>query len=441
MRRLYSVTRLLFVLTVLGVLVPARAMAQASSTLTNKAFVQTLFNVPNVNGEEVGISNLATQQAAALATLIATTLSTAPVASSSAGFSFYTDSTGRHPKSQSFGPTFADRPLTNGRGTTSFHFSYQYYQSNFDGGFGTADGRTKGLPVFDQIVTYVAPNPDQVQYITRRSYLKATSQTLNFELSYGLTDKFDVGVLVPVVWLELTGRTDEAWDTHFTHDPNNPAADGGRPSAIGTWECQYLSTTCAVGTDSTRSQSRSGFGDITLRLKYALAGQTEGVAIAADVRTPTGDDEEFLGAGKASVKIQLLVLKSGHGPASFHANTGYTAGGLSDEFNYVTGADLAMLSKKQLTVSASFLGRALFDGSLPITTCTLCPPPNPNIIVQNRFKWEKATVNLMQLAAGAKLQVSPNWLLAGSVLIPLNRLGFQPGISPVIGLERTWGGK
>jgi len=424
-------------------------MAQVSSTVTNKVFVQTLFNVPNVNGE-VGISNLATQQAAALATLIATTLSTAPVASSSAGFSFYTDSTGRHAKSQSFGPTFADRPLTNGRGTASFHFSYQYYQSNFEAGLGTADGRTEGLPIFDQIVTYkrdpvtgqVLANP-QVQYITRRSYLEATSQTLNFELSYGLTDKFDVGVLVPVVWLKLTGRSDEAWDIHYTF--GTPVDPGNRPAQIGTWECHYDSTLCQVGFDSTQSQSKSGFGDITLRLKYALAGQTEGVAIAADVRTPTGDDEAFLGAGKAAVKIQLLVLKSKLGPASFHANTGYTAGGLSDEFNYITGIDLAMLSKKQLTVSASFLGRALFDGSLPATVCTLCPSPNlgPNetVVLQNRFRWDKATVNLMQLAAGAKLQVSPNWLLAGSVLIPLNRLGFQPGISPVIGLERTWGGK
>ena len=37
-----------------------------------------------------------------------------------------------------------------------------------------------------------------------------------------------------------------------------------------------------------------------------------------------------------------------------------------------------------------------------------------------------------------KLQVSRDWLLTASVLIPLNRVGLQPRLSPVFGLERTW---
>jgi hypothetical protein len=432
MGRLYSVTRLLFVLTVLGVLVPARAMAQVSSTLTNKAFVQALFNVPSINGLEdpVVIDNQAAEQAAALTKFISAAMSTAPVASSSAGFTFYVDSTGQSRlKSQSFGPTFADRPLTNGRGTVSIDFNYQYAKSNFEGGLGTADGRTEGLPIFDNTVTFKSDG--FVQYITRRAYLEAKSQAFNFQLSYGVTDKFDVGVLIPVVSLKLTGRMDEAWDISRTQP-----IDHSRPTPIGTWEC--VPTSCPVA-DSTSTASATGLGDITLRLKYSVVGQTEGVAIAADVRTPTGDEEEMLGTGKASVKFQLLVLKSDLGPASVHANAGYTAGGLSDEFNYVAGFDAALLSKKQLTASVSFLGRTLIDGSLPTTANTFFRDQPTNIVVVNRFLWEQATVNFMQLAAGAKVQVSQNWLLAGSILIPLNKRGFQPGISPVIGLERTWG--
>jgi hypothetical protein len=434
MRRFGGVTTFLFVLAVLGGLAPAPAMAQASSTQTNKVFIQTLFNVPSINGLEdpTVINKQAAEQAAALTTLIATTLSTAPVASSSAGFTFYKDATTGQLrlKSQSFGPTFADRPLTNGRGTASIHFSYQYYQSDFEGGFGTADNRTEGLPIFDNIVTFKSDGLEQ--YITRRAYLGAKSHAFNFEASYGVTDKFDVGVLIPVVSLKLTGRMDEAWDLSRTQP-----IDHSRPTATGTWEC--LPATCPVD-DSTRDQSATGFGDVTIRLKYSLAGQTDGVAIAADVRTPTGDDEELLGAGKASVKMQLLVLKSGLGSASIHGNAGYTAGGLSDEINYVAGFDAAVLSKKQLTVSASFLGRTLLDGSLPTTVATFFRDQPANVVVVNRFLWEQASVNLMQMAAGAKLQVGGNWLLSGSVLVPLNRRGFQPGISPAIGLERTWGG-
>jgi hypothetical protein len=181
-----------------------------------------------------------------------------------------------------------------------------------------------------------------------------------------------------------------------------------------------------------------------IRVKYSVAGErSEGVAVAADIRAPTGDAEELLGAGDASVKMMLLFLKSGLGPASIHANAGYGVGGLSDEFNFVMGMDAALLSRKQLTPSVSFLGRTLKEGAQPARTPTVrrtvdTGSTGPRDIVVDRFIWEEESVTLLQVAAGMKWNVAGQWLLNASVLIPVNQQGLQPGVSPAIGIERTW---
>ena len=431
MKRFEGVVRLLFVLGGILALSPASAAAQSpcppTSTPTNKCFVRTLFFLAPIAGLEnpATVQTLADQSADELTKFIQVTLSTTPIASSSAGFSYVRNPvTGeRSFKSASYGPLFADRPLTNGKGVLNVGFNYQYGRTDFEGGFDTADNRTVGLPINDETVTFQSDG--FVQFITRRAFLQTKSQLFNFLVSYGLTDRLDVGVLVPVVSLKLTGRQEEAWDVsrNWTPAPN-------RPTPIGT-----------MVTAGPFSQSASGLGDMTLRFKYSLSGQLKnGVAVAADVRLPTGSEDDLLGTGKASVKFQLLVLRTDVGPASIHGNVGYTAGGLSDEFNYVGGADFALLKEKRLTLSGSFLGRALRSGALPtaVQTANVAFTNPAAQLLLHRFVWETETLNLAQVAGGAKLRLTGQWLLNGGVLVPVSQRGFQPGIMTVIGLEHTW---
>jgi hypothetical protein len=420
----------LVVFTVALVVAPARAEAQGA---TNKSFVRTLFFQDVVDPQEspVEVRQQASDSADAIAQFIAVAISTAPVVSSSAGFTYVrVRATGELSlRSESFGPTFAERPLTNGRRVASFGVSYQRSRTTFDGALDTADGREEGLPIFDNTLTFTSDR--FVQYITKRAFLETKSDTFNFVAAYGLTDRFDVGVSVPVISMTVEGRTEEAFDItrFFNAGLVNPA---DRPTPTGT-----------LTTSPLTSLTARGIGDVVVRLKYAfLAAGSDGVAVNADLRLPTGDEEELLGTGEPSVKLLLSASKT-QGFMSLHANGGYTVGGLSDEAHYVVGTDAALLPRKQLTASFSFLGRTLREAALPTRTPTTRRTVNTPVgaadVVVDRFLWSSEPMTLLQVAGGVKLHVGGNTLINASVLVPINRRGFQPSITPAIGIEHTWG--
>ena len=71
------------------------------------------------------------------------------------------------------------------------------------------------------------------------------------------------------------------------------------------------------------SGSASGLGDVLLRAKYNFARtQTTAFAAALDLRLPTGDKDNLLGAGTTQAKI--FVGSGKHGRFSPHLNFGYT---------------------------------------------------------------------------------------------------------------------
>jgi hypothetical protein len=411
-----------------GLLSASEAGAQAAGT--NKAFVRDLFFLEAFGPESVSeVNQINGAFADAIARFMGLALTTTPTPSSSAGFSFITSSTGlQKPKSNSFGPAFADRPFTNGKGVLSLGLNFQYAQTNFNGAFDTADGRDEGLPILDNPRVY---QDDFVEYNTIRAFLGAKSRSFNFLLSYGVTEQFDIGVVVPVVSLSLTGRTDLAYDeTKQTQAGQNPP--GFAPTGV-------------IPITLTATNSATGVGDVVVRAKYSWTGdRSEGTAVTADLRLPTGDEDELLGAGKAAIKVQGVVLKS-LGVSALHANGGFTAGGISTEINYAVGVDAPMLARQQLTASASLLGRTLLSGALPVRRTTIPATTDPgggslgsSVFQIDRFEWTEETLTLLQAAAGIKLQVSRGWLVTASALIPLNRRGLQPRVSPVFGLERTW---
>src|SRR6185503_1632905 len=139
---------LLLTLSSCTVLLAPAAQAQAQGQ-TNKGFVRQLFFQGVVDPQESPalVQEIANESADEIAKLVAAAISTAPVVSSSAGFTYVRDrATGELSlRSQSFGPLFAERALTNGKGVGSFGVSYQHSRTTFDGAFGTADGGDEGL--------------------------------------------------------------------------------------------------------------------------------------------------------------------------------------------------------------------------------------------------------------------------------------------------------
>src|SRR4029079_12948054 len=105
-----------------------------------------------------------------------------------------------------------------------------------------------------------------------------------------------------------------------------------------------------------------------------------GLSAALDVRLPTGDSEQLLGAGGTQVKL-LLVESGERNRFGHHLNLGYTFGtgdvggtipglpptSVPDEFNYSGG--LEFIAHPKLTVVGDIVGRTLRDAErLTITS-------------------------------------------------------------------------
>ena len=82
----------------------------------------------------------------------------------------------------------------------------------------------------------------------------------------------------------------------------------------------------ACGLKSEASGSATGIGDIVVRTKYSLLqGHGGGLAAGADLRLPTGDEDNLLGIAGAQAKL-FIVASTGLGRVSPHMNLRSTVG-------------------------------------------------------------------------------------------------------------------
>jgi len=419
-------------------LCPAPAAAQADDSI--KGLLRRLYTAQptpvEINTGQAGqvVDNLR-RFPDEVAKLVGLGVFTLPTASSSAGFTYTVDPTTGESvlKSDSFGPLFAERPHTNGKGVWNFAFSYE--RTTFDqlNGIDVADQgtneRSQGLFIFDNGGVF----PDgYVQYFTERAFFDAKSTTVNISTMFGAAKGLDIGVTVPISFVSATGRRQQFYDFTKVYATDDATRREFPAGPIGSRDSITATTIDA-----------SGLGDVSLRAKVGLSQKPGGAAgVAVDVRLPTGDEENLLGAGKASVRVLMLGAKTA-GPASFYGNGGYTAGGQSDEVNYSAGVDVVLGSAKQLTLAGSVIGQTLRDGVTFDTMQTLnfLNAANGIRTTFDRQILVDQSLNIVNAAVGAKFHVGGRWLLSGAVLFPLNDDGFRGGITPIIGLDHTWTGK
>ena len=141
-------------------------------------------------------------------------------------------------------------------------------------------------------------------------------------MSYGLTDRIDVGTAVPIVRVGM--------DAVMT-PTQRPRVGGPGPPGPGM----------PLPTES-RTWSASGVGDVVVRTKYNFWKRTGGgVAAVVDVRLPTGDSDNLLGTAAPSGKL-MFVGSTTVGRVAPHINAGYTVVGASANTSIETGDDTTM---------------------------------------------------------------------------------------------------
>jgi hypothetical protein len=345
------------------------------------------------------------QTASAVSTLVALEVSTAPLGTSTGGFTFTYDPLLRiwSRSAQSFGPSFAERSLTTGRAkiSTGFNFLHANYNS-----FAGQD-LTNGDFIFVKNIQDVAfPADDHT-----RVRLDVVSDTSVFFSHAGLTDRLDIGVAVPWVRVQLeahAGLFDRSNAMIFKFDSIAQTAD-------------------------------AGIGDIAVFGKYQLwRSEESGVALAVETRLPTGDEEELRGLGVT--RTLTSVIWSHGGVISPHANVGYEfwsdevpiseSGDVfaKDQIKYAAGIEFE--AHPRMTIIVDLVGRQLRHGGKVDYESFDRPAGSIDALVG-----VSGGIQQVSLVPGLKWNAWRSVLLTGNVLVALSDEGLKASVIPVVGLD------
>jgi hypothetical protein len=357
-------------------------------------------------------------------------LSTFPVGSSSGGFSYsYDPAVGTFTRAtNSFGPEFAERALTIGRHRLSVGTNFQYSAYDSFEGKDLQNGDIKFYLTHEK-ETGAFFEGDVIQTAL---HLNLSTSTVAFLANYGLTDKLDLGIAVPIVSVKMNASIDATVLRLAT-------GDTGPTSLIHVFPNGTESQTFSDGASAT------GIGDVILRAKYRfLDTPGGGLAAALDLRLPSGDQANLLGTGATQTKV-AVVASGARGGIEPHLNVGYTFTGkssspffnLANEFNYTAGADF--VAGPKATITADLVGRNLLDiGRLqeqPRTFNFMNVAGVPGSATFPEFALQAGNLNLLVGAAGVKFNVAGNLLISANVLVPLTQAGIRDKITPVIGFD------
>jgi len=370
---------------------------------------------------------------------LATQLSTFPLASSAGGFTYRLDpALGVFTRAtDSFGPIYADRADTIGKGKFAMGVNFSHFSFNRIDDIGL---RSEGVAI---VLTHQDLPPVgcclrpffEGDVITTRTFLKIQTDITAFTLSYGVTDRLDVGAAIPVVRVQIEARTDATIDK---------LATGGSTTTVGIHKFPN-------GEDSEtfqQSGSASGVGDVVLRAKYrAVSAPQAGLALALDVRLPSGEERDLLGTGTTQVK-GFLIGSAHLGTFSPHVNAGYTwssrNGQIPDEIDYTAGFDWALSPRLTFVVDA--LGRTLRKGQVLREVDTtfqynVNPATDPVDLRSTTLKQLVATeqdATSFLGSVGFKINPVGNLLITVNGLFNLNNRGLQARFSPLVGLDYSF---
>jgi Putative MetA-pathway of phenol degradation len=391
--------RLLIPLCIVFAFICPEAIAQTSCTPQAKLFCL----VPNQLGTK-------SDEFTALNEAVGTVVSDLPLASPASGVIYTIDLTLKLPvpANTTLGPILTQRPETVGRHKAYFAAVYQYFR------FEDVDGTSlKALPSVTKT--------SNLAFVTANRLNLTVHQTVGY-FTFGLTSRVDVSVAVPILDIQ----------EQFT--------------SVGSKIILTSSSTPPTPINITNSGSASGIGDVVVAAKATLWKPTAGgLAAGIEIRTPSGDEQNFLGSGTVGVKPYLSFAYGKK--LSFHGNVAYQVNGdtnlvtsssggkgqLPSRLFYSGGVDWGF--QKWITLAVDALAERVFDANrIEIGTSAVNADNFRTIVAPSPIN----SYNRTDGSAGIKLKPYRNILMTGNVLIKLDQGGLRTRIVPLAGLSYTF---
>jgi hypothetical protein len=362
---------------------------------------------------------------------IGSNVANVPVSATSGGSTFSFEGGVPVRTSTSSGPILGERAQTLGRGRIlaglsrtgvsfktlrgvdldNLRFTFTHANSDFEGCDTIAGGDCSllGVPALEN------------ETIDLSLALDVRLTVTAFLLTYGVSDRIDVGVVLPVVTTSLEGSTTAQI---------NPF---GPPPAVhffgGTPDNPTLTASRFV------RGSATGLGDVDARVKINLRrGDPLAVGVLADVRFPTGSEADLLGSGAFAVR-GLGIVSARFGNFSPHANVGYLYRGGQFETDAMLGTvGFDHLLAPWATLAVELISQ-LQVGDSPLQV------PDPVVIQAPYVRTIRPSTipdirdDLVDGSIGVKLAAANGLTFIGNTEWPLNRGGLRPDVIWSFGLE------
>jgi hypothetical protein len=301
---------------------------------------------------------------------------------STPGFSFrYDPEAGAFERMQTaLGPVYVEPATTVGRNHVDLSFAYLYLD------YSDLDGKS----LEDALSIQAARGTDflrvRTQTVTFRSQVYSASAT------YGITDAWDVNILVPVflTTLGLNG-----------HGSLSIAA-------VDTFPNDFL-----------ERDTHLGIGDILLRTKYRLPSRS-GFDLAAvfAVKVPSGNANDFQGQGDVTL-TPTFVAQRAFGPHMIHANVGVEVNASDvalSRVRYALGATIQLFTP--LTLLAHVIGSSGFSDEH---------------FTEEDVDGVISRTDIVDAVVAFEVALSPNVVAHVGAIVPLTNDGLRADVVPAGG--------
>ncbi len=365
--------------------------------------------------------------AASLTNLVAINAASFPLTSSSAVTTFDFSTGVPVPVLTSAGPIFSDRAETIGKKRFAIGTNLSFFSLSEIRGISTEDieiafqnnGDTENDGTFGN-------DSWEHDYIDVDLELDVSAIVFGVYGTYGVSDRLDVGFGIPLVSLSVTAQA----TGNIVSRSGNYSYDGGE----------------LVSQSQQIERSSFGVGDLAMRFKYAFnSWNGTDIALLGELRLPTGDEENFLGAGSASYGLALVASRV-YGDWVPHVNLGYTVRASEldrDEVNINIGYDFQI--SPTVTLVSDWIGDFEVGGEaddiiLPgVTEVDNAGSgfPTPTVFRGTNIP-EQTGDNITSASFGMKWAPTQRSLFTFNLLLPTNDGGLRSPVVPTFGFEWTF---
>jgi hypothetical protein len=388
------------------------AAAQAQSGCTGQQLNKAACLIPALV-DQAGIGPFPASSPTGNGVLVSPLTSSLPFPSPASGVTYSFDSAaGVYVRSlQDFGPLLAERAETVGRNHFDFGLTFQRFV------FTEVDGQNvKDLTI--SLPTISQPLGGATAVVNRYDLGLTLDQFIMFA-NYGLSNRVDVSVALPISVVRYTGSL--------------------QTSVVGPQGQIFAGQAAAT-------REASGVGDLNIRVKGTLKRwEHAGLAVAADVRFPTGDAYNALGAGAYGIR-PFVIYSFDYKKVAPHLNLGYqwfgssiltgniiteSKGHVPNQIPYAAGLDARL--HKRVTLDFDVLGQEVIHAEGLLVSQTMLPDGSS----VNGVAFTRHSFNITNGSAGVKVNPGGNFLVFFNLLFRMNGAGLRSNVAPLFGVSYT----